>query len=260
MYHLIIEVLVPILDTIDERHMMKKKRWIVFPILIALIMGLTGCAENQIPAMTDEQIYEVSEYVAITLMKYDAGNRSRLVELDENDWVEKEPVVTPEPEDTGMKPVEDTPVIDATTGENEKADIESVLALADNLELNYLGYELADSYPKDSENAYFSLTAASGKQLLVLKFLLHNTAEQDVTVDLLSSDESFTLTVNEEYSRRALTTMLDNDLSTYVGVLKSGESKEVVLIIEVDAAMAGNITSLSMKVQSGEKKHTIRVQ
>ena len=238
---------------------MKNKKWKVIPVLAVMIMCLTGCAENQIPTMTDEQIYEVSEYVAITLMKYDANNRSRLVELDEDDFVEKEPVVTPEPEDTGMKPVDDTPVVDTITGEEEKTDVESVLALADNLELNYLGYELCDSYPKSSENTYFSLTAADGKQLLILKFQLRNLSEQEVAVDLLSSDESFTLTVNEEYSRRALTTMLDNDLSTYMGTLGGNESKEVVLIIEVDNALASNINSLSIKVQSGEKKHTIRI-
>lgn len=238
---------------------MKKMKWKVLSVMIVATMCLTGCAENQIPTMTDEQIYEVSEYVAITLMKYDASNRSRLVELDEDDFVEKEPVTTPKPENTGMKPVEDTPVIDVTTGENEKNDVESVLDLGENLSLTYLGYELADSYPKDSANSYFSLSAAEGKQLLVLKFDLCNTSAQDVEVNLLSSDESFTLTVNEEYSRRALTTMLDNDLSTYMGLLKGNESKEVVLFIEVDNALASNITSLSIKVQNGEKKHTIQI-
>lgn len=237
---------------------MKSIKGKVIPVIIVMVMCLTGCAENQIPVMTDEQIYEVSEYVAITLMKYDANNRSRLVELDEDDFIEKEPAVTPKPEDTGMKPVDDTPVIDETTGEEEKTDVESVLALADNLKLTYLDYELSDSYPKGDESAYFSLTAADGKQLLILKFQLSNTTEQEVVVDLLSSDESFVLTVNEEYSRRALTTMLDNDLSTYMGTLGGNESKEVVLIIEVDSALAGNISSLSIKVQNGEKKHTIQ--
>lgn len=238
---------------------MKNVKWKIFPILVTMVMCLTGCAENQIPTMTDEQIYEVSEYVAITLMKYDASNRSRLVELDEDDFFEKEPIATQEPEDTGMKPVDDTPVIDATTGEVEKTDVESVLALADNLELNYLGYELTDSYPKDSENSYFSVFAADGKKLLVIRFDLSNKTEQEIAVDLLSSDESFTLTVNEEYSRRALTTMLDNDLSTYVGSLSGNESREVVLIIEVDNTLVDNINSLSIKVQDGEKNHTIQI-
>ena len=45
-----------------------------------LIMGLTGCGENQIPEMTDEQMQRLGEYTAMILMKYDAGNRSRLVD------------------------------------------------------------------------------------------------------------------------------------------------------------------------------------
>ena len=67
---------------------MNRMKWKVFFAFVVMIMCLTGCAENQIPTMTDEQIYEVSEYVAITLMKYDASNRSRLVELDEDDFEE----------------------------------------------------------------------------------------------------------------------------------------------------------------------------
>lgn len=238
---------------------MKNMKWTAFPVVMALVMSLTGCAENQIPTMTDEQIYEVSEYVAITLMKYDANNRSRLVELDEDDFIEKEPVVTPKPEDSGMKPTDDTPVIDNTPDGESEEPVESVLALSEGLQLTYVGHEVQKTYPEDIAASYFSISAAEGKQLLVLRFDLGNISQNEVSVDLLSSDESFMVTVNEEYSRRALTTMLDNDLSTYVGNLKANESKEVVLIIEVDEALANAITSITIKVQNESKKHTIRV-
>ena len=53
--------------------------------------------------------------------------------------------------------------------------------------------------------------------------------------------------------------MLDNDLSTYVGDIKGNETKQVVLLIEVDKETAAAITSISLKVQNEDKKHTIRV-
>ena len=240
---------------------MKKMRLKALAIMAVMAICLTGCAENQIPDMTDEQIYEVSEYVAITLMKYDASNRSRLVELDADDFLEKEPVPTPQPEPEGMKPVEDTPVIDTTGGEDNVPEetVESVLALSEGLKLTYTGYDLCDSYPQDNENNYFSLFAAEGKQLLVMKFDLTNLSAEDINLNLLSKDENFTVIVNEEYSRRALTTMLDNDLSTYIGDIKGNETKQVVLLIEVDKETAAAITSISLKVQNEDKKHTIRV-
>lgn len=239
---------------------MKKTRWMALLIMTAMIASLTGCAENQIPVMTDEQIYDVSEYVAITLMKYDASNRSRLVELDEDDFIEKEPVVTPEPEDVGMKPVEDTPVIDATTGQEiqEQEPVETVLALPEGLKLTYLGYEITDSYPNDGENSYFSLLATRGNKLLVLKFEVTNTSDAEVAVDLLSSDERFLVTVNGEYTRRALTTMLDNDLTTYMGTLKGMEGADAVLLIEVSEEVANSISSVDIKVQNEDKTHTIQ--
>ena len=240
---------------------MKKKKWALFPFVIAIVISLAGCAENQIPEMTDEQIYDISEYVAFTLMKYDASRRSRLVALTEEDWIEKEPISTPEPkpEEEGMKPVVDTPVIDMTTGDGDEEPVETVLALADGLKLIYVGYETTDMYPTDIANSYFSLFATSGKQLLVLKFQLMNEFNADADVNMLSSDESFTVTVNKEYIRKAFTTMLDNDLATYVGTVPAGQSREVVLIIEVDSTMVNQISTIDIKIQNELKKHTIRV-
>ena len=61
---------------------MKKKtrNWKLLPAAF-LILALTGCAENQIPDLTADQEKAVGEYVALTLMRYDAGHRSRLMDL-----------------------------------------------------------------------------------------------------------------------------------------------------------------------------------
>lgn len=238
---------------------MKKMRLATLFLSVTLALGLTGCAENQLPVMTNEQMQDVGEYVAITLMKYDANNRSRLVELDADDFLEQEIVITPTPGDVGMKPAVDTPVVDMSGSGNDVTNIETVLSLAEQLQLVYVGKDICDSYPNDGENSYFSLLAADGKQLLVLKFSLTNTGVQDAAIDLLSADEKFTVTVNGGYSRRALTTMLENDLSTIVTTLSGNESKEVVLIVEVSDEMATNITSVQLKIENASKKHTIRI-
>ena len=49
---------------------MTGKRKIVAIFTAALLItGLTGCAENQIPDLSGDEIQAVGEYVAITLMK-----------------------------------------------------------------------------------------------------------------------------------------------------------------------------------------------
>ncbi len=76
-------------------------------ILIAAVMcaGLAGCGENAIPDMTDEQVKMIGEYVAVTMMKYDANHRSRLVDLPEDKKPQPptEPEATKEPSGMGRR-------------------------------------------------------------------------------------------------------------------------------------------------------------
>jgi len=82
-----------------------KKKIVAVVCMIPLLLG--GC-NSEFPDLTDEQAKVIGEYAAVTLLKYDANNRSRLVDLDQVDEetivegtseVEKAPeVVMPEPE------------------------------------------------------------------------------------------------------------------------------------------------------------------
>ena len=59
---------------------MKYKKSLMTVMAVAML-GLSGCAENQIPEMTEEEMRAVGEYVAYALTKYDAGRSSRLMDL-----------------------------------------------------------------------------------------------------------------------------------------------------------------------------------
>lgn len=238
---------------------MKKKKLMMLCMAAMLTLGLTGCAENQIPDMTDEQMQEIGEYVGITLIKYDASHRSRLVELtDEDEPLAPEPTVEPE-KPAGMDPVEDTPVIDMTGKGESNTPVERVLEFAEGMTLTYTGQQVCDYYPEGDANAYFSINATEGKKLLVLNFALSNNTTQAQEVDLLSSSAKFRIKVNEGNTRRAFTTMLDNDLSTYVGTLSANQSVEVVLIIEVSEETAASVSAIELKVENESASSTIKV-
>lgn len=226
-----------------------------------LILSLAGCGENQIPEMTDEELRIVGEYAAITLMRYDANHRSRLV-----DYTDMLITPTPEPEITptptpqapqGMDPVDDTLVIGPSGGTGNSHAMEEVLELPEGLSVQYLGAEFYDKYP-EGDIVGFALTATTGKKLLVLNFSLINAGEQDVAVDILSLDAEFNITVNGDYTRRALLTMLDNDLSTYMGTISGTGSVNTVLVIEVDESVEGNLSSLSLNLKNDQKTYTIQ--
>lgn len=246
---------------------MNRKRSVsVLLAAVMLALGLTGCTENQIPDLTEEEMQAVGEYVAITMMKYDMNHQSRLMDLQTlSEEKAEESVDIPESgEAAGMGEVEDTPVIDAVGGDTQTANtysMEEVIGLAEGVTLTFQSHTICDSYPEGNDvlSAGFSLDASAGKKLLVLHFLLTNTTGQEQSIDLFSSDELYTITVNNEYSRRALTTMLLEDLTTYEGTLPAEGSSEVVLVAEVGEEMADNVTSVSLKVRNEEKEYTIQL-
>lgn len=243
---------------------MTGKRKIVAILTAALFMtGLTGCAENQIPDLSGDEIQAVGEYVALTMMKYDMNHRSRLMDLsvlEEADSVPGDSAGTQEPEEeepSGMAPVDDTPVVDSE-GKEETAvssySLEEVMGLPEGLEVTFTGQEMHDSYPEGED--FFSLNASEGKKLMVLHFSIANTGEQEQSLDMLHSETVFQITVNETYSRRALTTMLLDDMATYVGTVPAGGNVDTVLVIELESGMAENVSSASMNVKNEDKACT----
>lgn len=243
-----------------------KKKIVAVVCMIPLLLG--GC-NSEFPDLTDEQAKVIGEYAAVTLLKYDANNRSRLVDLDQVDEetivegtseVEKAPeVVMPEPElpkePEVTKPVEPEMPDQNTEDENAVSSVEEFLELPEGVRVSYVGYDLSQSY-QEEDNPYFTIEASEGKNLLVTKFELVNDSSEAQEINLLDRRDNYRLTVNESYTRTTLTTLLANDLSTYMGMLEPGVSKEVILLIEVDVS---DIQSLTLSLKNESKTYTIQL-
>ena len=67
----------------------------------------------------------------------------------------------------------------------------------------------------------------------------------------------FRITVNGDYTRRALVTMLENDMTSFVGTIPNAAAASVVLAIEVDDAEAGNISAMTLDIKNDAKTCTI---
>ncbi len=239
---------------------MKKKGIGLGIIAVMTALSMTACG-SEFPDLNSEQEEAVGEYAAVLLLKYDANNRSRLVDLsllaqEETAPPEQQPT---EPEQEGAKPVDDTPVIDnngSGSGDDQSGSMNEVLELPEGIVIAYAGQEICSSYPG---NDYVSVDAAAGKQLLVLKFLVENQTGQDQAIDLLSENVSYRVTINDSYTRNALPTGLLDDMSTYIGTLASGEQQSMVLIVEVDQDVADSVGSVDLNLKNELKTYTISV-
>ena len=233
--------------------------------MCAMAMTMTACG-NQIPDLTEDESQRVGEYAAVTLLKYDANNRSRLVDPDvviarlEKDAAKEagrqEQTPTDEqPGGTGASEVEMP-----TAQEDIMTSLEDFFGLAAGVTLTYQDYQIADSYPEDgSSDAYFALDASAGKKLLVLRFALTNGTAQEENVDFLSTASRYIITVNNSIRGNALTTMLSNDMSTYAETLQPGETQDLVLLLEVNEDVASAVQSISLHLKNASNEYTIRL-
>ena len=243
----------------------KKKNRNTGAILMSavLMLGTVGCAESQIPPMTDSQARMIEEYVAMTMMKYEANHKSRLVELPQTeilDSLEPTPTISPQMPDNpeGQEPSDNT-TPDVPEATEKPYTMEEVMGLPEGVTIVFSGHKFVDSYPEGGEEAAFVLPASSGKKLLVLEFMVVNTSEQEQMIDILSLNAIYGVTINGDYVHRALRTMLVEDMSTFEGSITGGGSEEKVLVIEVDETLDENIMSLDLNVKSDSKAFTVKL-
>lgn len=228
-------------------------------------MGLMGCGST-IPEMTKEQQELVVEYAAGEVLKFDKNHTFKLTDLEEAEEEAKEEQATAEavPAENG-EDEEDAPdkqegilpddvtVIDK---EQENVSIEQFLGL-DDIQITYTGFEVADSYPSDSdEEVYFYMDATQNRKLLVLKFDLKNTSAGEKDVDLAASQVRYKIIV-DGLALNALTTLLLNDMAYFQGTLAAGESAEVVVVGEVALEQADQVEALELVMKSVDDTATI---
>lgn len=252
---------------------MKKKRLRLLAVLIITSLTFSACG-GAFPEMTDTEIDEVGEYAARLLLKYDANHRSRLVSMEEVEAKEakekerrekkaaQEAARQEAEQNSGMDPVDETTVIDhsqSLTGDNAVISVGSVeefLELPQGLKIDYNGYEVTDDLASD----FFTIEASEGKRLLLLHFQITNQMDVEQVVDILSKNAVFKITVNGNYTRSALTTMLMEDLSTYRETIAAGGGADTLLVFEVDQTEADFITALSLNLKNESKTYTIQLQ
>ena len=234
-----------------------KKVIVAFVSMLLMSLIITGCGKNQIPDLTEDEIKAIGEYTAFTLMKYDANHRSRLVDLSKYEEQNQETSMYPEEsetEETNENPseenvgIEDTPIVDITPEESYYDDsyMKGFFGLPEEVTITYSGVSLCQTYPEDG-NGLFNIAADTGKQLLVIHFLLENESEQEQMVDVFGLNMKFMAEVNDEAGKYCLTTLLPEDLSTMREELCQGQRLERVLLVEVDYEVQ-TISSLKLKL------------
>ncbi len=242
---------------------MKKASILLCSMAAALLM--TGCAT--VPDLTQSETELISEYAVGVLLKYDKGHGRKLVDTTgyepEEEEPEQEPPVEEIPEEPEPEQEETPEVVDVSQDEEETqptaSSVEQYYGIP-NIMISYTGWEMADSYPPQTEGEvpYFTMDASNGMQLLVLKFNAQNLTGEDQSMNMMGYQATFRVSVNGEASKGALATMLVNDMQTFDGVIPAGSSVDMVSIVEVPQGT--NPNTIDFILRGGEQDGTLHLQ
>lgn len=237
---------------------------VITGLLVLLCMAaLTGCGKNDI-SLTNEENDLVAEYIAGTLLKYSYDNEWKYQKLN---TAQKTGVTTtagtnsstrtPTQSQAGnsQKPTASSSSAASTTASaSGKAgttstdlmgSLPSALGLS-GVTVKYKDYVTGSSYPSD---AYVSVPAQSGCEVVAVELTLTNTSGQAVTLNS-SGNVTFKLevggTVVSNYA-----SILKNDITTLKNVsLAAGASKDVVVLFQVKESDASLVAGSSMTATS----------
>lgn len=234
--------------------------------LLALLCmaALTGCGKNDI-SLTNEENDLVAEYIAGTLLKYSYDNEWKYHKLN---TAQKTGVTTtagtnsstqtPSQSQAGnsQKPTASsssaasTATVSAsgtagTTSTDLIGSLPSALGLS-GVTVKYKDYVTGSSYPSD---AYISVPAQSGCEVVAVELTLTNTSGQAVTLNS-SGNVTFKLEVGGTgVSNYA--SILKNDITALKNVsLAAGASKDVVVLFQVKESDANSVAGASMSATS----------
>ena len=126
------------------------------------------------------------------------------------------------------------------------------LGLSSDFSVSFKGYDICDDYPADdSGDNSFKMTAAADDKLVVMHFEITNVSGADAECDILDGSPIFRTVINDKkYS--VLTTLLLNDLATYKDTVSVSAPVDLVLISEINADAASDVSSLSLIIKSAD--------
>ena len=246
-----------------------KKGKIIGVLAIRACM-LTGCIDSM-PDMTEEQSELVAEYAADMLLKYSPNYHYRIADEEEVASAEAE-METSQEEETMQE--ESQPSQDLSqTGSGETVSVGAETSVEDGSEYDlaaffgmdqfsimYASCEITDAYPNAESGVGFSVTAPQGYNLLVLHFDVENLGEEAAQCDLFDQISKVTVNVNDAGYVQALSTLLTNDLTTYMEDIPAGEVADAVVVVPVEQTDLDEIQTAVMQITTQDSVVNINLE
>ena len=249
---------------IHNKHIGRRIRTVLLGVVVSGL--LSGCALFPEVDVTEEQSKLIAEYAAGLLLKYESGHQIGLEKISDEPLEEAPVEETAEAltEENSTIPEEPSDTEESLAAQEQAADAPeaiqagSAVPLAEAMGLSgfdvtYENYEICDIYPEtESEDMFFSMQAAPGKELMIVHFNLTNQSDSEQLCDMVDSDVMFRLVVNGNERINEQMTILLNDLKQYQDSVAGFGMADTVLVFEIEEGAQDSFESLQLLVKDND--------
>jgi len=252
-----------------------------FVALFACLMG--GCGVT-IPDLQHKDMELVTDYAAEKLLEHDTNNPSRLVdeeellakeakdlekkkkqeerekrreELEKQVEAEREKLEKENENSSGGDSKPQEPVYST-----DLKDLNSILGWPSEVYLQYVGMEVADSYPSNMGVGLDGVNSSDGNSLCILYFDIINTSDESRSISVNGMNTYFQMKINDGGVFNALSTILPDDLNLYAGTVEpiGGTVPRVVLLLDYPSSKLENVNSVVVFARHGMDSVPVKVK
>lgn len=247
---------------------MKMKYGMKVMIFCAVSCLLTGCG-NVIPELTEEEASLIATYAADALLDNSREDVSRLMDTGAEtqrrnelaakvEDLKKQQAIEEEEEKEEAQGTEGSGGGSAVSDESVE-NIAGFIGL-DGFQVSYDGYEIKKSYQTEEESEWEpAFDASPGKNLLIVKLKVTNISEYPAVADVMSKNMLFSISGEGGINGMALMTMLLNDFAYAQDEIGAGESRQYVLITQIDESIT-EAGSLRLQMKKGDERMNVGLQ
>lgn len=249
-----------------------RKRLLALFIAIGMVF-LSGC--DKVVELTAEEKEIITLYAAKVVSKHNVRLSQGLVRYRESaangteesdDQAEEQPETEEEntEEQTEEKPEEETENPDENNVEEEPSETEeaSDVTLTEAFGIDGIEFRYKDATVYNDlqgSNSYIE-EPAQGNKYLGISFDVTNTTNDDIELSLLTTQTGFTATLGSETADAKSLAMLLDDLPTFTGTIKAGDSKTLSIYFEFSEEAVKDLSSLKLSADIGGKKSNIALK
>ncbi len=220
-------------------------------IIVLSIVCVSFCGCSWTKSISEDDTKLIAVYSAKIVAKYNTKQKDGIVYIDNDDALK----AISDLENEQKKKQEESATANTTNStsssksKNQQAEVkpavplETALGLG-NVNFAYLGSEVKDSYT----TSVYDMTPNAGNKFLVMRFKM--TANADGEVNILSKNPKFKATVNQGATATNEISLMPDDLATFKGTLKAGESRDLVILFQFKGDDLANIQSTSLQCTS----------